>query len=38
MTVEYVESLRYVEEVPRLFSLPDPGGDVLALVGPRRVG
>ncbi|MEZ0319710.1 MAG: ATP-binding protein [Pyrobaculum sp.] len=38
MTLEYVESLKYVEEIPRRFSLPDPQGDVLALVGPRRVG
>lgn len=38
MTLEYVESLKYVEEIPRRFDVPEPRGDVVAIVGPRRVG
>ncbi len=38
MTFEYVESLKYVNEVPRRFTLPDGMGDIIAVVGPRRVG
>ncbi|MGC9050355.1 ATP-binding protein [Pyrobaculum sp.] len=35
---EYIESLRYVKEIPRFFSLPAVGRDIVAVVGPRRVG
>jgi len=38
MTLEYVESLKYVDEIPRRFALPETGSDIVAVVGPRRVG
>jgi len=38
MTLEYVESLKYVDEIPRRFALPEAGSDIVAVVGPRRVG
>ena len=38
ITYEYLGSLEHVREIKRLFALPDSVNDILALVGPRRVG
>ncbi len=38
LTLEYLGSLKYVQEVPRDFSLPQSFPDIIAVIGPRRVG
>ncbi len=38
MTSEYLGSLKYVREIPRNLSLPSSLPDVVAILGPRRVG
>ncbi len=38
ITAEYLGSLKYVKEVPRDFKLPSANRDIIAIVGPRRVG
>lgn len=38
MTEEYLGSLAYVREIPRAFRLPEAAADIVAVVGPRRVG
>jgi predicted AAA+ superfamily ATPase len=35
---EYLESIRNVREIPRRFKLPQSQFDIVAVVGPRRVG
>ena len=37
LTEEYLGSLKYVREIPRRFELSE-SADIIALVGPRRVG
>lgn len=38
LTEEYLGSLKYVKEIPRQFSVGTASDDILAIVGPRRVG
>lgn len=38
ITKEYLESLRFVQEVKREVVLPDTTTDIVAIVGARRVG
>ncbi len=38
ITSEYIGSLEYVREVPRKFSIPSSPPDIIAILGPRRVG
>ena len=38
LTEEYLGSLKYVDEIPREFSVRLKTSDILAIVGPRRVG
>ncbi len=38
VTGEYLGSLEYVREIPREFSLPIHSPDIVAILGPRRVG
>jgi len=38
ITYEYLDSLKYVNEVKREIALPTVSPDVVAIVGPRRVG
>jgi predicted AAA+ superfamily ATPase len=37
ITLEYIGSLEYVEEIPREVEIPR-GNDIKAIIGPRRVG
>ncbi|ASJ07724.1 ATPase [Thermococcus siculi] len=37
ITLEYIGALEYVEEIPREIEMPR-GGDIKAIIGPRRVG
>jgi len=38
ITSEYLGSLEYVREIPRNFSIPSSPSDIIAILGPRRVG
>ncbi|MEM0219808.1 MAG: AAA family ATPase [Thermoproteota archaeon] len=38
ITYEYLDSLKYVNEIPREIVLPTASPDVVAIVGPRRSG
>jgi len=38
ITYEYLDSLKYVNEIKREIALPTVSPDVVAIVGPRRVG